>query len=99
PRSKIRDAGGTEQRRLPTAAQDSHPAPQCKSNLQRLVVALLATVLATPIPFMMTLAGKPWAATAPLVLLAFLVTLATKNLPTPKRQIPESSETPTSRTP
>ena len=35
-----------------------------------------ATVLLTPIPFLLSLAGSPWAAATPLALLAFLASLA-----------------------
>jgi hypothetical protein len=34
-----------------------------------------ATVLLTPVPFLLSLAGPPWAAATPLALLAFLVSL------------------------
>jgi Glycosyltransferase family 87 len=37
---------------------------------------ITATVLLTPIPFLLDLAGSPWAAAAPLALLAFLISLA-----------------------
>ncbi len=41
----------------------------------RLPARLAATVLATPIPFMLTLAGSPWSAAAPITLLVFLALL------------------------
>jgi glycosyl transferase family 87 len=37
---------------------------------------ITATVLLTPVPFLLSLAGSPWAAAAPLALLAFLASLA-----------------------
>jgi len=37
---------------------------------------IAATLVTTPIPFLMTLAGSPWAAATPLALLVFLSTLA-----------------------
>jgi hypothetical protein len=42
---------------------------------------LAATLLCTPIPFLMTLAERPWAAATPLALLLFLVTLNRKGPP------------------
>ena len=39
-------------------------------------VRIAATVLLTPLPFFMSLAGSPWAAVSTLALLAFLMTLA-----------------------
>ncbi len=42
---------------------------------------IAATVLATPIPFMMALAGRPWAATAPLALIVFLASLGASVTP------------------
>ena len=40
---------------------------------------IAATVLLTPIPFLLSLAGSPWAAATPLALLAFLASLAYMN--------------------
>lgn len=40
---------------------------------------LAATLICTPLPFLMTLAGTPWAAATPLALLLFLVCLARKS--------------------
>jgi hypothetical protein len=37
---------------------------------------ITATLLLTPVPFLLGLAGSPWAAAAPLALLAFLISLA-----------------------
>jgi len=37
---------------------------------------IAATVLLTPLPFLLGLAGSPWAAATPLALLAFLASLA-----------------------
>jgi hypothetical protein len=47
---------------------------------------IAATLICTPIPYLMTLAGTPWAATTPVALLLFLAILALRNLPkrTPK---------------
>jgi hypothetical protein len=42
---------------------------------------LAATLLCTPIPFLMTLGERPWAAATPLALLLFLVTLSWKRAP------------------
>jgi hypothetical protein len=44
---------------------------------------IAATLLCTPIPFLMTLAERPWAAATPLALLLFLVTLNRKGSPAP----------------
>src|SRR5205085_11602671 len=63
-------------------------AVYCSENI---LTRATATALATPIPFMLTLAGSPWAATAPLVILLFLSSLAAKNPPTHRPQTPESS--------
>ena len=57
----------------------------------RLIPRIAATVLVTPLPFMMTLAGTPWAATAPLAMLFFLASLLVRNLPKHMPQNPESS--------
>lgn len=40
---------------------------------------IAATVLLTPIPFLLGLAGSPWAAAAPLAIVAFLASLAWSN--------------------
>lgn len=40
-----------------------------------------ATILLTPIPILLGLAGSPWAAAAPLALLAFLISLAGMSFP------------------
>ncbi|HTC34011.1 MAG TPA: glycosyltransferase family 87 protein [Bryobacteraceae bacterium] len=62
---------------------------------------LAATLLITPIPFLMTLASRPWAATTPLVLLLFLVALNRKTgalssgsepLPDVGREVPSLAE-------
>jgi len=62
---------------------------------------LAATLLITPIPFLMTLASRPWAATTPLALLLFLVTLNRKAgalnsgpepLPDVSREVPGLAE-------
>ena len=52
---------------------------------------LAATVLVTPLPFMMTLAGAPWAATAPLAILFFLLSMLVKSPPKHTPQNPVSS--------
>lgn len=39
---------------------------------------IAATLVCTPLPFLMTLAGSPWAATTPVVLLLFLMTLTAR---------------------
>jgi Glycosyltransferase family 87 len=66
---------------------------------------LAATLLCTPLPFLMTLASRPWAAATPLALLLFLVTLNRKArselapsdplepLPNVSREIPRLAET------
>ena len=51
---------------------------------KRLATRLIATALATPIPFLLTLAGVPWSAAAPLTMLVFLGTLALDREPTPR---------------
>ena len=62
---------------------------------------LAATLLVTPIPFLMTLASRPWAAATPLALLLFLVTLNHKAralssgpepLPDVSREVPRLAE-------
>jgi hypothetical protein len=40
---------------------------------------IAATVLLTPVPFLLSLAGSPWSAATPLALLAFLASLACMN--------------------
>ena len=52
---------------------------------------IAATILATRLPFMMTLAGAPWAATATLAMLLFLASLPVKNPPIHTPQNPASS--------
>ncbi len=49
----------------------------CRDKWTRIV----ATLACTPIPFLMTLAGTPWAATTPVVLLVFLICLARTSKP------------------
>jgi hypothetical protein len=47
---------------------------------------IMATVLITPIPMLLALAGSPWSAAAPLALLAFLASLAWMSRPvTPEK--------------
>ncbi|MDP8979748.1 MAG: DUF2029 domain-containing protein [Acidobacteriota bacterium] len=67
-------------------------------NATDLGTRLAATALATPIPFLMTLAGKPWAAAAPIFILIFLANLAIRNLPTRRLQTPDEFESPRAHT-
>jgi cell division protein FtsW (lipid II flippase) len=67
-------------------------------NATDLGTKLAATALATPIPFLMTLAGKPWAAAAPIVIIIFLANLAIRNLPKRTPQTRDAFENPPDRT-
>lgn len=57
---------------------------------------IAATLLCTPIPFLMNLAGSPWAAATPIALLLFLVSLNWKtsqqSIPNVGREIPRLAE-------
>jgi len=44
---------------------------------------IFATLVCCPLPYLMTLAGSPWAATTPIALLVFLACLAFRKSPTP----------------
>jgi hypothetical protein len=67
-------------------------------NATDLGTRLAATALATPIPFLMTLAGKPWAAAAPIVIIIFLVNLAIRNHPKRTPQTRDAFESPPAHT-
>jgi len=61
-----------------------------------LPVRAAATALCTPLPFLLALAGSPWAAASSLTLLLFLVTLAAlglKALPNQSREVASPPET------
>lgn len=57
-------------------------------------IRIAATLACTPIPYLMTLAGMPWAATTPMVLLSLLAILALRNFPKRTPQNPAFSGTP-----
>ena len=50
-----------------------------------------ATILLTPVPMLLSLAGSPWAAATPLALLAFLATLAWMNPLLAKKTVTETA--------
>ena len=56
---------------------------------------IAALLVCTPIPFLMNLAGTPWAAATPIALLLFLITLSRKSepgVPHVSREIPSLAE-------
>jgi alpha-1,2-mannosyltransferase len=56
---------------------------------------IAATLICTPIPFLMNLAGPPWAATTPIALLLFLISLNRRSeagVPNVRHEVPSFAE-------
>jgi alpha-1,2-mannosyltransferase len=56
---------------------------------------IAATLICTPIPFLMNLAGTPWAAATPVALLLFLISLIRRSesgVPNERREVPSFAE-------
>jgi hypothetical protein len=50
---------------------------------------ITATILLTPVPMLLALAGSPWAAATPLAMLAFLASLAWMSLRVSREKMQE----------